>query len=183
MDNGASSYRRYLDGDEDAFREIVSEYFDNLVFFIDRLVLDTSAAEDIALDAFTQLVVNKRRYDFRASLKTYLFMIGRSRALDYIKHRKKLTMVELSDAEQIPASQPSMEERLLADERRRIIHTALEQLQEPMRSAIYLVYFEELSPEETGKVLKRNRKQIYNLLYRGKQELRAILGKDGELLL
>ena len=39
MDNGASSYRRYLDGDEDAFREIVSEYFDNLVFFIDRLVL------------------------------------------------------------------------------------------------------------------------------------------------
>ena len=26
MDNGASSYRRYLNGDEEAFREIVKEY-------------------------------------------------------------------------------------------------------------------------------------------------------------
>ena len=75
MDNGASSYRRYLNGDEEAFREIVKEYFDNLVFFIDRYVQDTAAAEDIALDAFAQLVVNKHRYNFRVSLKTYLFMI------------------------------------------------------------------------------------------------------------
>ena len=62
MDHGASSYRRYLDGDEAAFEEIVKEYFDSLVFFIDRYVDDFAAAEDIALDAFTQLVVNKRRH-------------------------------------------------------------------------------------------------------------------------
>ena len=34
MDNGACSYRRFLDGDEEAFDEIVKEYFDSLVFFI-----------------------------------------------------------------------------------------------------------------------------------------------------
>ena len=34
MDNGAGSYRRYLNGDEDAFDEIVKEIFDSLVFFI-----------------------------------------------------------------------------------------------------------------------------------------------------
>ena len=38
MDNGASSYRRFLDGDESAFDEIMKELFDNLVFFIDRYV-------------------------------------------------------------------------------------------------------------------------------------------------
>lgn len=183
MDNGAGSYRRYLNGDEDAFREIVSEYFDNLVFFIDRLVHDTTAAEDIAIDAFTQLVVNKRRYDFRVSLKTYLFMIGRSRALDYIKHRKKLTMVELSDAGQIPSTAPSIEELLLADHRKRRISYALSQLDEPMRLVLHLVYFEDLSVEEAAKVLKKNRKQIYNLLYRSKQALRTILREDGEDLL
>ena len=106
MDNGASSYRRYLNGDEEAFDEIVKEYFDNLVFFIDRYVHDYAAAEDLAIDAFTYLVVHKHRYHFRVSLKTYLFMIGRSRALDHIKHRDKLRTVELSEAEQLPDDGP-----------------------------------------------------------------------------
>ncbi len=183
MDNGACSYRRYLDGDEDAFGEIVKEYFDNLVFFIDRYVHDTAAAEDIALDAFTQLVVNKRRYNFRVSLKTYLFMIGRSRALDYIKHRNKIPMVELSEAVQIASPEPSLEQMLLADQRKQAVNRALAQLSDEMRLAVHLVYFEQLSADEAAKVLKKNRKQIYNLLYRAKKELRTILGEDGELLL
>ena len=110
-------------------------------------------------------------------------MIGRSRALDYIKHRKKLTMVELSEAGQIPSTAPSMEELLLADHRKRRISYALSQLGEPMRLVLHLVYFEDLSVEEAAKVLKKNRKQIYNLLYRSKQALRTILREDGEDLL
>jgi len=180
MDNGASSYRRYLNGDEEAFHEIVKEYFDNLVFFIDRYVQDTAAAEDIALDVFTQLVVNRHRYNFRVSLKTYLFMIGRSRALDYIKHRNKLTMTELSEAAQIPSQEPSLEELVLADERKQALNAALTQLNEEMRLVIHLVYFEELSADEAAKVLKKNRKQVYNLLYRAKNALRAILEEEGE---
>ena len=64
MDNGASSYRRYLNGDESAFHEIVKEYFDSLVFFVDRYVQDTAAAEDIALDIFALLAVDKWRFNF-----------------------------------------------------------------------------------------------------------------------
>ena len=183
MDNGASSYRRYLNGDLSAFHEIVKEYFDNLVFFIDRYVHDAAAAEDIAIDAFTQLVVNKHRYNFQVSLKTYLFMIGRSRALDYIKHRSKLPVVELSEAAQIPTGEPSLEEMLLADQRKRAVHAAMDRLSEEMRAAVHLVYFEELSCEEAARVMKKNRKQVYNLLYRAKELLRTILGEEGELLL
>ena len=95
MDNGASSYRRFLEGDESAFDEIMKELFDGLVFFIDRYVHDIHAAEDIAIDAFSDLVVNKHRYNFKVTLKTYLFMLGRSRALNYIKHRKIIDFVEL----------------------------------------------------------------------------------------
>ncbi len=183
MDNGASSYRRYLNGDEEAFREIVKEYFDSLVFFIDRYVDDFAAAEDIALDAFTQLVVNKHRYNFSVSLKTYLFMMGRSRALDYIKHRGKLPVAELSEAAELPSAEPSLEEQILADERKRAVNRALSQLNEEMRLVIHLVYFEELSADEAAKVLKKNRKQVYNLLYRAKNALRTILGEEGEHIL
>ena len=183
MDNGASSYRRFLDGDECAFDEIMKEYFDNLVFFIDRFVHDIHAAEDIAIDAFSDLVVNKHRYNFKVTLKTYLFMLGRSRALNYIKHRKVIDLVELSEAENVLAEQETLEEIVLADERKRVVNNALNTLPEDMRIVIHLVYFEDLTYDEAAKVMKKNRKQVDNLLYRAKKELRIILGKDGELLL
>ena len=183
MDNGASSYRRFLDGDESAFDEIMKEYFDNLVFFIDRYVHDIHAAEDITIDVFSDLVVNKHRFNFKVTLKTYLFMLGRSRALNYIKHRNVIDFVVLSEAENVPAEQETLEEIVLVDERKCVVNNALNALPDDMRVVIHLVYFEELTYDEAAKVMKKNRKQVDNLLYRAKKELRIILGKDGELLL
>ncbi|MEE1244430.1 MAG: sigma-70 family RNA polymerase sigma factor [Acutalibacteraceae bacterium] len=183
MDNGASSYRRFLDGDESAFDEIMKELFDNLVFFIDRYVHDIHAAEDIAIDAFSDLVVNKHRYNFKVTLKTYLFMLGRSRALNYIKHRKVINFVELTEADDISAEQETLEEIILSDEKKRIVNNALNSLTDDMRVVVHLVCFEDLSYDEAAKVMKKNRKQVDNLLYRAKKELSIILGKDGERLL
>ena len=52
MDNGASSYRRFLDGDECAFDGIMQALFHSLVFFINRYVQELDTAEDIAMDVF-----------------------------------------------------------------------------------------------------------------------------------
>jgi RNA polymerase sigma-70 factor (ECF subfamily) len=181
MDNGACSYRRFLDGDESAFDEIMKELFDNLLFFIDRYVHDIHTAEDIAIDTFSDLLVHKHRYNFKVSLKTYLFMLGRSRALNYIKHRKVIDFVELSEANEVFGDQAALEDMILADERKRLVNRALRRLPEDMRVVIHLIYFEDLSYHEAAKVMKKNPKQVDNLLYRAKKELRIILGKDGEL--
>ena len=180
MDNGASSYRRFLDGDDSAFDEIIKELYDKLVFFIDSYVHDVHAAEDIAIDAFSDLVVYRHRYNFKVQLKTYLFMLGRSRALNYIKHRKRVTVVEFSEAESVPDEPEQLEELILEDERKREVHAALQKLPEDMRTAVHLVYFEELSYEDAARVMKKNKKQVDNLLYRAKKELRSALGEDGE---
>ena len=183
MDNGASSYRRFLDGDESAFDAIMQELFHGLVFFIDGFVHDTHAAEDIAIDAFSDLIVHRHRYNFKVSLKTYLYMLGRSRALDYLKHRKVIGFVDLTEAHGIADDSASLEALVLADEERQRVHTALACLPEDMRVAVHLVYFEEMTYKEAAKVMKKTRKQVDNLLYRGKKELRIILGKDGEQIL
>ena len=182
MDHGACSYRRFLDGDESAFDEIMKELFHGLVFFVDRYVHDTHASEDIAIDAFSDLIVHKRRYNFKVSLKTYLYMIGRSRALDYLKHRKVLEFTELSEASEISSEEKTLEECVLSEERKRMVNAAIDDLPEDMRVVVHLIYFEEMTYEEAAKVMKKNRKQVDNLLYRAKKELRILLGEDGELL-
>ena len=183
MDNGASSYRRFLEGDENAFNELMEDLFRGLVFFINGFVHDPHTAEDIAIDVFSDLIVHRHRYNFKVSLKTYLYMLGRSRALDYLKHRKILDFVELSQAQEIADESAALEEAVLADERKRIVNAALLKLPEEMGVAVHLIYFADMTYEEAAKVMKKSRKQVDNLLYRAKKELRIILGKDGELLL
>ena len=48
-----------------------------------------------------------------------------------------------------------------------------------MQLAVHLYFFEEMSYEEIAQVMRKNRKQVDNLLYRAKKELRILLGKDG----
>ncbi|MBE5930861.1 MAG: sigma-70 family RNA polymerase sigma factor [Lachnospiraceae bacterium] len=182
MDYGACSYRRFLDGEESAFDEIMKELFHGLVFFVDRYVHDTHAAEDIAIDAFSDLIVHKHRYNFKVSLKTYLYMIGRSRALDYLKHRKVIEFTELTEETELASEEKTLEECVLTEERKRTVNMAIASLPEDMRVVIHLIYFEEMTYEEAAKVMKKNRKQVDNLLYRAKKELRSLLGEDGELL-
>ena len=182
MDNGASSYRRFLDGDDSAFDDIMNQLFHSLVFFINRYVHDVHAAEDIAIDAFSDLIVHKHRYNFKVTLKTYLFMIGRSRAVDYIRRQRKIEFVGLSSAYDLPDDK-SLEETVLSNERDRRVNAAIKKLPQDMRAVVHLVYFEKRTYGETAKIVKKSRKQVDNLLYRAKKELGAILGKDGELLL
>ena len=63
MDNGASSYRRFLDGDETALTEIVSQYRPGLQNYIYSVVNDYAAAEDLTEDTFVKLLL-KSLYSF-----------------------------------------------------------------------------------------------------------------------
>jgi len=180
MNNGESSYRRYLDGDNTAFEEIVRLYLDSLVFFVDRYVHDIHTAEDIAMDAFAYLIIYPKRYNFKTSLKTYLFMLGRSRAIDYVRRRGKLQFTPLTGAEQEDLY--SLEEAVIADEAKKNLSRAIEELPDDMKAAVHLVYFEGQSYEEAGRVLKKNKKQIANLLCRAKVILKEKLGEGGSFI-
>ena len=181
MDKAAASYRRYLEGDRDALNEVMEELFFPLIFFVNRYVRDVPTAEDLAMDAVTELLLHPRRYDFRVSLKTYLFLLGKSKALSWLRRQRRRGDEPLS--EELSADEQELEERVLADQRSLVLNAALERLPQEQRMAIHLVYFEELSYEETGKIMKKSRKQVDNLLYQAKKQLRIILGEEGRTLL
>ena len=182
MDNGACSYRRFLNGDEEAFDEIVKEYFDSLVFFINGYVCDYYAAEDIAIDTFSDLVVNKKRYNFKVTLKTYLFMLAKSRAKNYLKHRNTIKFTTLDEAVDQPISVDSLEDSLIKNERKKALYKAISTLSTEMRTVVYLIYFENMSYDEAAHVMKKSKKQVDNILYRAKNQLRTILNDNGDFI-
>ena len=107
-------------------------------------------------------------------------MRGRSKALNFLKRRKMISSVELSEAENRISDEKTPEDAFLDSEKKRSVFEALKSLSEEMRTAVYLVYIDGMSYGETAKIMKKNTKQIDNLLYRAKAELRSALGKEGK---
>ena len=178
MDHGESSYRRYLDGDAGAFDEIMRLHFDRVVFFIDRILHDTQLSEDVAIDVFACLAI-KKGYDGRSSLRTYLLTLARSRALNRLKAQRAHPTISYEDLSEDESDRAQLEQTVLKSERDRALDRVIGTLPPEMQTVLRLVYFEELSYEQTAHVMKKSKKQIDNLLYRAKNALRPVLEKEG----
>ena len=183
MDDGRELYRRYLGGDESAFDAIMDAYFFGLVFFVERYVRDARAAEEIAMEAVSDLFVHPRRYDFRTSLKTYLYMLGKNGAFRYLKKKRRRQDADLPDPDAIAGDDFDPAATVLSNERSRVLSEALGKLPANLSVAIHLIYFDGLSYEEAARIMGKNKKQIDNLLYRAKKALRELLGEEGKELI
>ncbi len=177
MDNGASLCRRFLNGDESAFREITDAYKDNLIFFINRYVHNISVSQELAEDTFVEFYIHKKRFNYSSSLKTYLFTIGRNKAVSYLRKSARNADNAYETAED-KADEKTLEDEFITKERSAALHRALDKLPEDYRTVLHLIYFENMSYDEAGMVMKKSNKQITNLAYRAKNSLREILGKE-----
>jgi RNA polymerase sigma factor (sigma-70 family) len=176
MDNGTRCYHRFLDGDEDALEEIVDMYNRKLILFINRRVNNLCDAEDLAAEAFLDLILKKPRFREESSFKTYLFSIGQNKARDFVKKQSRHANVPL-DGVQI-AEQNLLLDELEWDEQQKALLCALDDLHPDYRDVLHLLFFEEMSYREAAVVMRKNEKQINNLAYRAKNALRAAMQQE-----
>ena len=179
MDNGASSYRRFRDGDENGIVDIIREYKDGLMLYLNGYVQNIHVAEDLTEDTFVKIAVRKPRFSGKSSFKTWLFAIGRNVALDYIRRTRRISL--LCDEEQalLQQDEEGVEREYLRDEQKRHLHAALHRLKPEYREVLHLVYFEDFKHPQIASVMKKSKKQIENLVYRAKLSLKSELEKEG----
>ncbi len=173
---GESSYRRFLLGDERALEELVRECSDALVRYAYCYVKDSAAAEDVAADAIATVLLGKKRFADEPRFRAYLYKTAHSRAIDYLRrHRRE---VPLSDVENVLQSGDigTDTQRKMRNE---TVYVCMQALPEQYREVLQLMYFENFSAEDAGKILGKNRKQIYNLHARAKTTLKELLEKEG----
>ena len=179
MDNGASSYRRFLDGDDKGLAEIVRDYSDGLTLYLNGIVNDFSIAEELMEETLFKIITKKPRFSGDYCFKTWLYTIGRNVALDFLRHNKKLSNASFSDIENYTEDGCDLEKEYLKEERKFVLHKALKSIHKDYREVLYLIYFEELSSGDAAKILKKNARQMKNLIYRAKSALKSELEKEG----
>ena len=171
-------YNDYLNGEKEAFEILYNKYKNKIEYFIYNIVKDYQKAEDIAQETFIYVIQHQFREN--SSFKYYIYLVARSKALNYInveKRRNEITEKYLANADE--KIEKDVLDIITAEENKKELLESIELLDERYKNAIYLVNIEGLSYEETSKILGENLQSTKNLIHRGKKQLRKILLKKG----
>ena len=170
-------YKDFLKGNNESFNLIAKRYRNQLILFIMKYIQNYEIAEDLAQDVFLYILINKKEYDFKYSMKTYLYTIAKSRAINYIQRTKRNMF--LSEIHDIQNEKFDIDEKLLESEQRQKILDAIKQLKQQYQIAIYLKDFQNFQYKEISKILNKTMPQVKMLIYRARKSLKKVLNEGG----
>jgi len=180
MDNGASSYRRFRnDGDEQGLVEIIKEYKDGLIFYLNSFVGNLSVAEELCEDTFVLLGTKKPKDKGTGSFKTWLYTIGRNIAVDYLRKQKRKNETPLETVFGLSDDEQAFEDEFIKEERKKTLYLAIKKLKAEYRQVLWLIYFEGFSNKEVSAVMKKSVHSVETLAYRARTALKNEIEKEG----
>lgn len=142
-----------------------------------RSVGSEQDVEECVADAFIQLWEHPEKIDpARGSLKSYLCLLVRSRAIDRYRSLTRHAAVSL---EEVVLSEEFGVRELLHKQAIQELRTALSTLEEPSREILLRRYYYEQKPRQIALAMNLSVKQVDNILYRTKRLLRTILTEKG----
>ena len=179
MDHGRNSYKRFLSGDDTGMEEIITEYRDGLIFYLNKFVNSLEKAEELAEDTFVQLCIKKPKDKQKCSFKTWLYTIGRNIAIDYLRHSAKHQTVSIDIYDNVSYEQQTLEEEYIKDSRRIIVNRAINKLKPDHRQILWLFYFEDIPYKEISIIMKKSVHSTEMLAVRAREALKKELIKEG----
>ena len=171
--------RHIYQGDEKALEELIELHRHSLTAFINSFVHDVDTAEEIMIDVFVDLVDKKAVYRGESGLKTFLFAIGRNKALRYLRRKKQPPLTFLDEVEPYEIATACLEDTVETSLRGQTVRKALLRLRPLYREVLFLLYYEGMTNQQAAVVLHKSAKQVANLAYRAKLALRTILEEEG----
>ena len=169
-------YRQYLSGDDAGLEALMKKYGAPLTLYIDGYLHDVHESEELMLDVFAYLFTKKPRIR-EGGLKAYLYKAARHMALRHKSRRKPLFSLDALTDE--PEGRLLAEEVIQTEERNRVLHFCMGEMNPDYREVLYLTYFEDMSYAQAAEVTGKTVKQITNMVYRGKESLRRLLEREG----
>ncbi len=143
---------RLAAGDDHALAEAYDAHAPAVFRVALRMTGEASAAQDVVQDVFVQLWTQPERYDAAlASLRTFLAVLARSRALDQIRSdRRRAARQERVHLLSPTDHAPSPAEEVTVAETAHLVQAAVGRLPDGQRRVVELAYFEGLSYREVA---------------------------------
>jgi RNA polymerase sigma-70 factor (ECF subfamily) len=160
-------------GDMGAFREIYQRFSGYVYTLAYRIVSTKHDAEEVTQDVFLKIHRSLGAFKFESSFKTWLYRIAVNAALNHAKKRSRVTMREVEEVFEDPATvtQPDASKGIEAREAGQQLKILLDQLNPDQRACIVLREIEGLDYQGIARSLGTNINTVRSRLKRARETL------------
>jgi RNA polymerase sigma-70 factor, ECF subfamily len=149
-----------------AFTELVRRYERELYSYLRRYLGDASMAEDVFQSTFLQVHLKGSQFEKGRKFRPWLYTIATNQAIDAQRRNKRHRSVSLdrdtrrdgaddlgSLIELLVSKEPAPEARAETSQQRQWVRQAVDELPEPYKAAVNLVYYQGLMYREAADIL------------------------------
>jgi RNA polymerase sigma-70 factor (ECF subfamily) len=157
--------------DEAAFAELVGRYQPRLRYYLRKMLRDEAGAEDALQDVWVSVFRALPCLSDAGAFRAWVYRIARDRA---VRELRKVAPRLRPIGEAEPVDERADETTFLAEDVERI-HAALDELSAEHREVLVLRYIEDMTYEESARVVGCQVGTVRSRLYYAKQALRGAL--------
>jgi RNA polymerase sigma-70 factor (ECF subfamily) len=150
-------------GDATAFESLVRRYETELFGYLRRYLGNAEMAEDVFQATFLQVHLKQEQFEEGRQFRPWLYTIATNQAIDAQRRNKRHRMVSLDHqtgdddigtlVDMLAGDGRTAADQLQAEEARDWVRSAVDDLPEPLRAALVLVYHQGMKYREAADVL------------------------------
>ena len=173
-DQDVDLIQRYLEGDVDAFAELMRAHEDRVFGIAMRMMRDRDAALDVTQDTFLTVFRKADRYKAEAAFSTWLYRVTVNTCYDHLRRQKRKRTEQIPEGHDPPDRGSAS--AMAAVELRPDLEAALMELSPEFRAAIVLVDMQGMSLDQAADTLDVPTGTVKSRLFRARRQLAAELG-------
>lgn len=173
MDDLNNLILRAQRGDKDAYGELYNIFYRRIYRYCFVNVKDVEQSQDICQETFIKAWRSLPSFTLSkgGSFQAYLFRIARNMIIDLSRKRKDVSIEEIAEIE----SKDNLEKELDKESDLKMIHNALDKLEDTDKQILVLRFFEEMTFEEIAGVTGLNEGALRVRVHRILKKLKAII--------
>lgn len=151
-------------GDAAAFESLVHRYEQELFSYLRRYLGSAEMAEDVFQATFLQVHLKKEQFEEGRRFRPWLYTIATNQAIDAQRRNRRHRMVSLDNrtggenevgslVEMLAGNAQTADVQFEVEEAREWVRSAIDDLPDPLKSALMLVYHQGMKYREAADVL------------------------------
>lgn len=161
-----------------AFKLLFRQYYSALCYFSDRIIANSSDAEDIVEEVFTKLWNSKQTFANMNHLHSFLYKATRNACLDHLKKNRHAKERQMVFAEELDISEGSYLNEMIRTEVLREIYCKIKGLPQQCAHIVSMSYIEGKKNSEIANELGISLQTVKNQKSRGISLLKVRLSSD-----
>jgi RNA polymerase sigma-70 factor (ECF subfamily) len=161
-----------------AFNQLVRKYQERIYWHVRKMVFDHDDTDDVVQEVFIKVWKNLHKFRQDAQLYTWIYRIATNECLNFLKKKKRASLLSLTDYQDVLVSKLDMSVQLDGDMIEMKLQKALLELPDKQRLVFNMKYFDDMKYQEIAEITETSVGSLKASYHHAVKKIEEILKED-----